>query len=145
MAAGRIDFRSWLLTLITWDGLLPACVVLVPIVVEMLLRNNRGAIEIVAVVLPMAGFFIRVYVGHRVISSNRCGILVRRCQFGVFFIGLFLLALMECVLVLSRLMPAGALFAAKDDQIVWAVLITLYLTFMIVAMFPGRTVPMPEH
>ena len=73
MAAGQIKLGSWLLTVFTWDGLLPPCILLVPYLIEILFPNNRGAIEVMAVLLPITGYFVRLVVGKRQIASNLCG------------------------------------------------------------------------
>jgi hypothetical protein len=67
--AGKVQYRSWLLRVIGWDGM-----------------------------LPIVAFFTRLVVGHRHIQ------------------GLF----------------------TPDDYLVFAILYAIYLTAMIVAMYPGR-------
>ncbi len=139
MATGRIAWGSWILTIISWDGLLPPCVLLVPYLIGVLFPNNRGAIEVAALVMPITGFFIRFVVGRRQIASNQCGVIVRRIQFCFLGLGIFVLVLIDAVLILSHVMPNGAACADRTDCIVWAVLASIYLTSMAIAMYPGRT------
>jgi hypothetical protein len=139
MAVRRVNFGSWLLRILTWDGLLPASVVLVPTVIESLLPNNRGAIELAAVAIPIAGFFLRVSAGKRQIASNNCDPACRVLQFCAFFLGILVLTLIDAVVILSHVMPQGAAFADETDCIVWAILVAVYLSSMGIAMYPGRT------
>jgi hypothetical protein len=132
----RVNYQLWLLRLIAWDGLLPALILLAPYVVELLIPNNRLAIELLGVAFPIAGFFIRLVVGKRHIDSNLCSGPVRLAQFGVFFVGIFPLVLIDAFLVLSHVMPKGVL--APEDYAVFGVLFSVYLTAMTLAMYPGR-------
>jgi hypothetical protein len=64
---------------------------------------------------------------------------LRRVQFAFLCLGLLVLALIDCVLMLSHIMPNGAAWATRSDRIVWAILASFYLTSMTIAMYPGRT------
>jgi len=134
--AEQVEYRSWLLRIIGWDGMLPASVLAAPYVVESILPNTRWAIEVTAVVLPIVAFFMRLFVGHRHIHENKCSTVFRVVQFGVFFLGIFPLVLIDAALVLVHVMPKGVF--ATDDYLVFAVLYGIYLSAMIVAMYPGR-------
>ena len=136
MPVKELNYSLWLFRLITWDGLLPGCVVLVPIVIGFLFPNNRGPIELAAVVLPSAGFFIRIRAGAGHIASNHCSITVRRIQLCAFVLGIFPLVLLECVLMLTHVMPA--LIMNWTDIAVCAILFAIYLTLMAIAMYPGQ-------
>lgn len=138
MTAGQVDYGSWLLKVIGCDGLMPACVVFAPIVVRALFPNSRAAIEIIAVALPIAAFLFRAILGMHHIGSNNCVRAVRRVQLGIFCVGIVILALIDCFLILSHLMPDGALFAEREDRVVWLALISTYLLAMTIAMYPGR-------
>jgi hypothetical protein len=48
------------------------------------------------------------------------------------------LDLIDCFMILSHLMPQGALVASESDMLAWAILVGIYLTSMAVAMYPGR-------
>jgi hypothetical protein len=140
----QADLVFWLLRILTWDGLLPACVVLFPTVIAIVLPNNRGAIEITAVVLPIAGFFLRVSAGRRQIASNRCAARLRHVQLCAFVLGILVLTLIDAVLILSHVMPQGALFADKTDRVVWTILFSVYLASMTIAMYPGASGPVSD-
>jgi len=134
MRIGRVDFSAWLLRLVTWDGLLPVFIVLVPAAIGPLVPNNRGVMEITAVALPIAAFFVRFGVGFRLIQTNNCAAAIRRFQVVAFVFGMFLLVLFDSVLILGHLVPNGALFAGSF-------LIVLggpYLVAMAIALYPGR-------
>ncbi len=142
MSVGRADYRSWVLRILTWDTVLPACVAFVPVGVGLLFPGRREVMEFTAVILPIVAFFLRFGAGTRHIASNRCPKAIQRFQFCAFCLGILPLVLVDCALILSGLMPRGALFATALDRLVWAVLFSLYLASMIVAMYPGR-VPHP--
>jgi hypothetical protein len=139
MAEGRVGFGTWALKVLTWDAVLPACVVFIPMGVQLLLPGRRGAIEITAVILPIAALFLRFRAGKRHIDSNRCSRRGKLIQLSVFCLGILPLVLTDCFFILSELMPRGALIAHRRDQIALAVLFSIYLVAMIVAMYPGRT------
>jgi hypothetical protein len=141
----RVNYGSWLRTLIAWDGLLPGCIVILPTAIEILFPNRRGAIEIAALILPITAFFLRVRAGKHHIASNRCSVAFRRFQFCVFCFAIFPLVLIDCFLVLSHVMPKGALFEADTDWLIWVILFAIYLTLMAVAMYPGRDAPSPAN
>jgi hypothetical protein len=136
----RVEYTVWILRLVAWDGLLPCVVLLSPRLVEFLLPNRRGAIELTGVILPIAGFFFRVYVGRRHISSNHCSKGVRRFQLVGLGFGIFALFVIDAVVILAHVMPRGALFAHRSDVIVWCIFAGVYLAAMAAAMYPGRTV-----
>jgi hypothetical protein len=141
MSLGRVNYRSWLLRVLTWDTLLPACVGLIPHVVELLFPDHRGVMEVVSVTLPIVAFFLRFHAGKRQIESNRCSEAVRGFQFFIFTLGILPLVLVDCFMILSHLMPEGALFATKTDLLVWTSFFVIYLTSMVVAMYPGPRGP----
>lgn len=134
----RISYGAWMLRVLTWDAALPTCVAVAPFVLEWLFPGRRGPVELSAVVLPTAAFLFRLRVGKRHIATNGCSAALRQHQLVVSFMGILPLALMECMLMLSGLMPKGALFAAGTDRLAWAVLIAAYLSAMTFAMYPGR-------
>ena len=129
--------KLWITRVANWDALLPSVVWCAPYVVGFLVPQNRAAIEVIAVVLPLVAFFIRYRAGRRAIAANRCSATMRRFQITVFCVGISLLVLIEAVLALSHIMPQGAIFATTGDLIVWAVLVGLYLAAMVTAMYPG--------
>jgi hypothetical protein len=147
ITVGRVNYGSWLRRLIAWDGLLPVGIAIVPTGIEILLPNRRGAIEVAAVILPITAFFLRVRAGKHQIGSNQCSTAIRRIQFCALCFGILPLALIDCVIVLSHVMPKGAMFEAIfGEDTDWLVLTVpvVYLTSMAVAMYPGQEAPSPE-
>jgi hypothetical protein len=141
MPKGRIDFRSWFLTVISWDGLLPACILLVPYLIEILFPNIPAGIEIAALLMPITGFFIRFVVGKRHIASNQCSALFRGVQYFFLGLGIFVMVFVDAVLILAHIVPNGVLWADRLHCTLWAVVALIYLTSMTIAMYPGRTKP----
>jgi len=137
-----MTLATWLYRLLTWDGILPVFVLALPSFIEWLLPNNRGAIEIAAVVLPIAAFLIRATVGRRHIAANQCSPVFRGRQYAAFYLGIFMFVLMDCVLILTHVMPRGAF--GPGDYMIFAIFIGTYMFLMAVAMYPGRAQPLPE-
>ncbi len=141
-----VDYRRWLWRVVSWDTLLPALIVLIPTVIEALFPKSPDLIVMLAALLPMITFLIRFRAGKRQIAMNRCSLLVRRFQFFVFCIGIVALIFVDCLLIASQAMPAGALFADASDWMNWAILIGIYFGSMTVAMYPGRALsPDPKR
>ena len=132
-----MKYLRWLLRIATWDGLLPICVAFAPLGIKLAFPGLRGAVEITAVVLPISAFFFRVKIGLRHFVANRHVWIVRMLQAATFTMAIFLLVFLECFVILSHIMPAGALFVAKEDRVVGAMLYSLYLGSMAFALFPG--------
>lgn len=137
MAVGRVNFGSWCFRVLGWDGVLPVCVFLIPNVIEFLFPNKRGALELTGVLTPAIMFVLRLIAGKRHIASNHCPAGIQRIQLCVFYFGILVLGFIDGVLILSHLMPKGAF--KGDDYVVFAILISIYLTSMTIAMYPGRT------
>ncbi len=131
------ETRAWVVRIAIWDGALPAIIWLAPILVQGLIPNRRGPVEIIAVVLPILAFFIRFHVGRRFVSANQCGVAVRRFQYVALCIGALILVLVDAVMILTILMPKGAAFASLGDILVWVILVSTYLLAMSIAMYPG--------
>ena len=130
-------FRVWSARVITYDGLLPLVVWLMPWFVASIFPGQRGVVEIFAVVLPVVGCLIRFSFGRRLITTNLCSAQVRRFQLAALSVGLVLLALIDCVIMLLYVMPPGAFGQPAD----WGILVGLwavYFSLMAGAMYPGR-------
>jgi hypothetical protein len=138
-------YRRWLLTILCWDSMLPVFVAVAPLGVRLAFPNSRGAIEITAVALPVAAFVARLVAGRRHIASNRCHPALRTFQYAAFLVAIVLLGLIDCVLILAHLMPRGELFAAREDRVVWCVLVSVYLLTMAFALFPGAAAEDSEN
>ena len=140
MPKARIAFRSWFLTVISWDGLLPPCVLLVPYLIEILFPNIPDAIEIAALLMPISAFLVRFVVGKRRIASNQCSALFRGVQYFFLGLGIFVIVFVDAVLVLAHMVPKGAVnWTDTFHCILWAAVASIYLTSMVIATYPGRT------
>ena len=115
-----------------------------PTLIDFCFPNRRGVMEITAVTLPVAAFLLRARAGWRHITTNKCSDLVQRFQFFVFCIGILPLVLFDCFMILSRLMPHGDPNATHDELLVLGSAFAAYLVLMAIAMYPGRTIPIPD-
>jgi hypothetical protein len=134
----RLDVKSWLLRLFTWDGVLPVCIVLIPSVIGLIIPNRRGAIEMSSVIVPIAAFLIRFRAGKRHIESNNCGEIMKIFQLCVFSIAILALVLVDAFIMLSHVMPRRGKFVTIDDLLALLIPIAFYLSLMAFAMYPGR-------
>jgi hypothetical protein len=112
------EIRTWVIRIVKWDGVLPGIVWTAPLLVQFLLPNRRGPVEIVAVVLPILAFFVRFKVGSQHIAANNCQTGMRRLQIASLCIGILILALIDAVMILTHIMPKGAAFATMGDVVV---------------------------
>jgi hypothetical protein len=138
-----VDFRAWSLRVVGWDGLLPFVVASFPIGIGIAIPDNPRVIEVVGVALPIVACSIRVVVGLYHIRANSCSDSMKNFQGCAFLIGLFPLVLIDTMILLAHGNPWGTLFATWVDCLVLAVMVFLYLGFMTVAMYPGRTMTGP--
>lgn len=135
----KVDLGSWLVTVATWDGLLPASVILVPTILVLLLPRDccpiLGGAQGLAVCIAI---LLRMSAGSRQIAAHQCGRTFRRMQFAFLSVGILVLAMLDLLLMLIGL---GAMQNRKDyvvSAIIAAVLGSIYLTSMTFAMYPGR-------
>lgn len=133
------NFIEWPVRIVSWDGMLPLCVAFAPTVVALLLPGKRGAIEITAIVVPVTAFFLRVSAGRRHIASNRCSTSIRVLQGWAFALATLALVFGDCLMILTRLLPAKDLFSPAELWLMVAVSYPLYLMAMAFAMYPGRS------
>lgn len=136
MSITRVRYGVWALRVLTWDAVLPSCIAFAPLVVRHLFPNRRGAVELAAILLPVSAFLLRLRAGRIHIASNRCSRRFQRVQFLVLFLGIVPLVLIDCVVILSEIIPGGAF--GRGDLVVLAGMIGVYLAAMVVAMYPGR-------
>ena len=108
-----------------------------PALIGLLFPNNRGIIEITALVLPITAFFIRYRVGRRYVASNHCGKIMRRFQVVIFCLGITILCFIDTMMILTYVLPKGFLFRTLSDRMFWIIFYATYLVFMLIAMFPG--------
>jgi hypothetical protein len=60
-------------------------------------------------------------------------------QFIVFGCAALSLVCIDALLILSLVMPRGALWQTETDRILWVVVVSVYLLAMTFAMYPGKT------
>jgi hypothetical protein len=136
MAAGGVRFGAWFGKVLAWDGLMPLGVLLVPRGLTLVLPPDSRIIDIIAVILPIVAFSLRIHVGRRHIAANYCGTVARGFQYVVFSFGILVLVPIDCLTVLSPVLPGG-LFANPQDAEITVIMFSIYLTSMIIAMYPG--------
>ena len=134
--AGYVDIGEWALRVATWDGLLPACVLAVPILIDHVCPHNHDLIELVGGGLPIVAFVVRLIVGTRHICLNRCSEVVSAIQTCLLWVAVFLFVLVDTMLIISH--QVQGVFASRDDCVAMAVVVSIYLPCMIIAMYPGR-------
>lgn len=138
---GRVDFASWVLRVLGWDGLLPAFVLLVPVLINVLSPNNHDLADFVGLTLPIAAFIIRFFVGEHHIWSNGCSKGFRVVQTCLLCFGIFWLFVVDTILVLAH--EIHGFFANWSNCRDMAVAVLVYLPCVTVAMYPGRRKPNP--
>jgi hypothetical protein len=133
-----MTLATWLLRLLTWDGILPICILALPPLLEWLFPNNN-LVGIIYVAVAITAFFIRLAIGARHIETNNCPVFVQHFQFGLFF-----LAIVELLFLDALMMAVPMWRLGNGDLLVLAVLLGIYLTLMAAAMYPGRAKEPPE-
>ena len=134
----RVNYGSWALRVVTWDAVLPVCVAFVPMVFNALFPNLQSVVVTMAVLLPFTALCLRLRSGKRHIFSNHCSRTVQKLQFYVFFAGITPLVTVEFFLIIASVLPKGFLVEFTEGYSVFAVLLSIYLGAMIIAMYPGR-------
>ena len=131
--------------MLTWDGLVPVGLILISRVFQLFVGGGNGAIELLAIFLPVAALLVRLYLGVQSIGENDCAPLVRAGQLGLLILAMLALGVFECVLILASHAPPGnGPFDRADDLQVWYGLLAAYVTCVTVAMYPGRE-PVSPH
>ena len=136
----QIDYAGWFIGMLTWDGLLPLSILVVPPIAEAAIPN-RGVLEFLAVTLPIAFFFWRIVAGCRRIDANHCSARFQKLQVWSLVLAVFLLVFLDALTILLQALPKGAF--NREDFIVLGVMLVIYLIPMAIAMYPGRSQPLP--
>lgn len=131
MSASHV-FR-WIFDALKWDGLLPAIVWSVPMLIRWLLPNQRGPVEIAAVVLPIFAIVFRFYVGRKMIFNNNCGKAMRYVQMLALCVGIFFFFVVDALMILALIMPQGP---PTPDGVLIGVFLS-YFIIMLIATYPG--------
>lgn len=122
-------YRDWAFAVFCWDGMLPLAIAALTSLVVLVFRDNDVVTALFAVITPIAGFFIRLWIGGRHFDAHPHF----AWQVGVFFVAVLLLVLLECVLILFQ--QLGNALSPED----WLILTLLYLPYfllMALALFP---------
>ena len=130
--------RLWLLRWLAWDGLLPMSIWASPFLLSWILPNRRAAIELVAVVLPIVAMLVRFHIGRKIIAANCCRPRTKQLQMVSFCVGLILLVLIDAIMILTHIMPQGAIVASPADFAVCVIAYSIYAGCMGFSMYPGR-------
>ena len=128
---------TWILRLVGWDGLLPVTIVVVPYLVRLALPQFPNAIAVVAVVLPIAAFFWRLYAGACHISTNRCGEFFRGVQSIALFIGVLIMVLVDALLLCVQDLPGNLLWRDPAAIRMVGTMYAIYFACMVIAVYPG--------
>lgn len=136
MPAKRIDFREWFLRVVHWNGFLPIAIAIIPRLFSLVFPKLEDVVAVTAVILPPIVFFWRIASGYRLIFSNRCGYWLRHFQLCVFVVGLVPLILIDCLIILSAIIPNG--MQGDEDLRIWLIMLAIYFASMAIAMYPGR-------
>ncbi|MCA8997194.1 MAG: hypothetical protein KDA80_09410 [Planctomycetaceae bacterium] len=106
-------------------------------VVRLAFPGNPEAIHLLAVFLPPPLLLIRFRVGAATISDNQCRPWLRLFQFPCFILGILLLGLIDCLLILSHVIPVAAGPFAPRELPITLTIFAIYFSLMAFAMFPG--------
>jgi|GEM_PF-3631047 len=134
---GRIDFGKWILTVLTWDGVLPAITLTLPVAINWLFPRGNEVIGWVAVAFPIVAFFVRIAVSGSQIVGNYCSPGMQWFQSFAFILALFVMMVIDAIVLtfasMKNIVGDSEFFLAS------ACLMSVYLPLMIFAMYPGRT------
>jgi hypothetical protein len=100
--AGHIDYARWLLRVITWDGVLPVCLFLIPLAAKFLFPIHGGVFAFLAVALPIAALFFRIRAGCHHIDANNCGPSFQKLQVWTLLFGSLILVILDALLIVAH-------------------------------------------
>ncbi len=144
-----LHWTGWLLRVLTWDGLVPVSMLLLSRGLTLIVVGGGGEFDLLSIILPCIAIGVRLYLGHVAISVNHCTPSVRQAQFISLLLGLILLAVIECALILAATLPPGnGPFDRAEDRQIGYWLLAAYISFVTIAMYPGREPILPgedEH
>jgi hypothetical protein len=126
-------FLRWLLTLLCWDGALPAFVAGVPALVHLL--RPPDVVEVLVVIgLPIAAFFWRIVAYNRYWVEQGESVDPGNIRPLAFLAAIFILVLLEALLASLNLFPKNGM--RGKDWVALAVMYLAYLILMGVALWP---------
>lgn len=130
----QLNYVTWVMRLIAWDGALPLAALFLPMALERLLPN-RPELGLLEVAVLIAVFFLRVRAGCKHIDTNHCGDSMRLAQVMVLLCAVFLLIFIDTMLIF---IPAVGLPNVWTEWLVLTIPFAIYLTAMAFVMYPGR-------
>ncbi len=133
---------NWIQRVAGWDGLLPAVIWGLSALATSILPGDWNPVEtlvlvLLAVVMPIAAFLLRLRFGNHAIRSNGCGWLLKSTQYIAFGVGICLLCILDGFVVLHLVAPPGG--GVLDDWRPLFITYLVYLALMTLAMYPGPT------
>lgn len=129
--AGRIDYRLWVRRVVSWDVPVYCLLAIVPTVVEQLLPKEANLI-LIATLLPILAFFLRVRAGRRQMAENRVPFWLHMLQSVVFYATITLMIFLDSLmLAMHGVAPEAALAFGLFG-------LCFYMLPMTLAMYPGR-------
>jgi hypothetical protein len=136
MAGTRINYISWLLRVVAWDGILPLVVWVAPYVLKVIVPNREEPRMLAVILTAICVFLLRWVMGVRHIEANRCSPAARQIQYFCFFAGLVVMLLTDAFALAMHdmLQPVDMI----GMLIVLSLPFSIYLTLMTAAMYPGR-------
>jgi hypothetical protein len=146
---GQINYGLWIWRVISWDTLVPASLLLVPMAIAEIFPKVETPLALAAALLPGVAFALRFFAGRQQIVSNGCSAEVRRRQHAALVLGILPLMFVDCSFILAHTPPGGPqpLPVMPSLELLWLLLagcIVFYLVMMAIAMYPGRTITVDE-
>ena len=139
----RINYGIWFWRVISWDTVVPACLLLFPYAIEALFPKAEDVFVIAAVVLPIVAIFLREHAGKRQIAQNNCSRRTRQLQHSALLLGITPLLFVDGFFIVVHALgprPKNARPVGMGPWLLLAGVLGFYLLAMIVAMYPGRTI-----
>ena len=130
--------KHWALRILAWDGLLPAVLLVVPFLVRATFPQLPNAIVFIAVVLPIAALFLRLYAGCCHIAANHCGPILRHIQSASLMMGIFALMLIDAVLIGLQGMPGKPIWRDPNELRMLTGIYAFYVACMAITLYPGN-------
>ena len=129
-------WTDWLKELLCWDGLLPCVIWGVPWVLSTLFPNQRGPIEVCAIILPIVGVFVRLIRGMVLIGQTSKTWYRWLSRFVCFLLGITVLCVLDAFVILLNIMPPMPPPKDAWDFAAMALPFAIYFVLVGYALFP---------
>ena len=136
--SATLDVKSWVVDVISWDGLLPIATFSISLIAAAVFRDNHAPATILLIALPIIGVLIRFTIGRNRICSNHCRPKTRVLQFICLALALLMYMFFDFFVVLNAIVPDKPVFDL-EDLIFFSCLGSIYFSLAAVAMYPGRS------